>query len=147
MLRKLSIVLAATAALVGAPAANAQVRWSIGVNLPVVVPSGGYYVQEPALVYYQPAPVVRYAPVYDAPRYDTAPTVVYAPQGEYDGPQPVYQVRYRGWRGDPYERREQQRRDFEHARWERARHDGQEHGDRGHEGHRGDDDGRGWHRD
>jgi hypothetical protein len=57
MLRQLSIVFAATAALFGATAAHAETHWSVGINLPVpglVVSNGGYYA---------PARVARYASV------------------------------------------------------------------------------------
>lgn len=93
MLRHLLAATAATAALLGAGAAQAGTHWSIGISLP---PAGVYvadtprYVVQPAPVYYAPPPVV-YAP---APRY-VQREVYYAP------PRVVYETGYRGrhWDG------------------------------------------------
>ncbi len=141
MIRPLAMVLAAGAALFGATAANAETHWSFGINLPIVVQGGDSYAEPPAPVYYQPAPVVQYAPVPRSYRYLPPPVVYQAPE-EYVEPQVVYQVPYRGWRGAHDNRSEEERR-FEHARWERNHErnrwerDDHEHGR----------DGREWHRD
>lgn len=76
MLRTLTAGLVATAALLGATAAQAETHWSIGINLPpagiVVGNAPRYPVYQPAPVYYSPAPVVRYAPrvVYETSNHD-----------------------------------------------------------------------------
>lgn len=86
MIRSLVAATLATAALLGAGAAQAGTHWSIGISLPpvgvVVADPPRYVVAEPAPVYYAPPPVY-YAP---APRYverevyySPAPRVVYAP--------------------------------------------------------------------
>lgn len=86
MIRSLVAATLATAALLGAGAAQAGTHWSIGISLPpvgvVVADAPRYVVAEPAPVYYAPPPVY-YAP---APRYverevyySPAPRVVYAP--------------------------------------------------------------------
>jgi hypothetical protein len=150
MFRPLSLIFAAGIALFGATAANAGTHWSIGVNVPVpgivVTNGGGYYVREPAPVYYPPAPVVRYAPV---PVYET-PVYVQPPVGYVDEDQ-VYETpyrvdSYRNWdadRGGRWERH----REVERARWSHARHEREERrwdrDDRG----RGDVARIGWHRD
>jgi hypothetical protein len=76
MLRRTLATLAiAGAALLGATAAQAETRWSIGINLPaagVVVSNGGRYV-EAAPVYYAPAPRYVEREVYYVP----PPRVVY----------------------------------------------------------------------
>ena len=141
MFRPLSMIFAAGVALLGATAAHAGTHWSVGINVPVagvVVTNGGYYVSEPAPVYYAPVPTVRYAPV---PIYDAQPAYV-TPQVVYSNEQPVYQAPYRAepfrsWDGDRDSRWEG-RRAFERARWEHIRHDREEqHWDRGE--HRRDD--------
>ena len=78
----------ATCALFAMTGANAQVNWSVGVNVPgvsigVVEPGPLYY--EPAPVYTRPAPppaYFSYQPV--APVYDRPPVPVYV------RPEPVY---------------------------------------------------------
>lgn len=133
MFRSLSMIFVASAALMGAAAAHAGTHWSVGINLAVpgvVVTNGGYYVPEPAPVYYAPAPVVRYAPV---PVYAAPPAYV-APQVVYSNVQPIYEVPYRAepyraWDADRYSHWERHR-GFERARWEHARH-GREEGRRG----------------
>lgn len=151
MFRPLIAVIATGAALLCATAVHAGgTHWSVGINVPVggvVVSNGGYYVQEPAPVYY-PVPA-RYAPrsYYEAPAtYYEVPRAVYVPPPVvYAEPEPVYAVPYVGWRGGN-EHHWEHRHDFEQARWERARH---EHGGRWERGeHRGDDgDARHGHRD
>jgi hypothetical protein len=82
MLRSLTAaVIVAGTALFGAPAAQAETYWSIGINLPpagvVVANAPRYPVYEAAPVYYAPAPryvqrEIYYAPprvVYEAPRH------------------------------------------------------------------------------
>jgi hypothetical protein len=144
------MIFAASVALLGATAAHAGTHWAVGINVPVpgiVVTNGSYYVSEPAPVYYTPAPTVRYAPV---PFYD-APPVYVAPQVVYSNEQPVYEVPYRAelyrtWNGDRDSRWEQHR-EFERARWERARHEREEqHWNRGQHGHDDGNAGR-WHHD
>jgi hypothetical protein len=121
MLRSLFAATLAAAALFGATAAQAETHWSIGINLPpagVVVSNGPrYYVQEPAPVYYAPAPVVRYAP---APRY-VQRDIYYAP-----APRVVYETSYRDrrWDGrrDHWEsRRENERHHHHGGRWDSDR--------------------------
>jgi len=110
--RTLATLAVAGAALLGATAAQAETRWSIGINLPpagVVVSNGGYYV-EAAPVYYAPAPVYQYAP---RPRY-VEREVYYAPP-----PRVVYETTYRERRWD--------RRDD--RRWGHDRHDRHERWD------------------
>jgi hypothetical protein len=125
MFRPLSMIFAASAALMVASAAHAGTHWSVGINLAVpgvVVTNGGYYVSEPAApVYYAPAPVVRYAPV---PVYAAPPAYV-TPQVVYSSEQAIYEVpyraeSYRAWDGDRYSHLERHRR-FERARWEHTR--------------------------
>jgi hypothetical protein len=110
MLRPILAAFVASATLLGAGAAQAGTRWSIGISVPgavVVADSPRYYV-EPAPVYYAPPPVV-YAPpppVYYAP----APRpVYYAP-----APRVVYETTYREPRWD----RRDDRRWEHHHRWE-----------------------------
>ncbi len=150
MFRSLSMIFAAGVALLGATAAHAGTHWSVGINVPVpgvVVTNGGYYVSEPAPLYYAPAPTVRYAPV---PVYEAPPAYV-TPQGVYSNEQPVYDVAYsaernRVWNGDR-DSRWQEHREFEHARWEHARREREEqHWDRG-EHRRDDGNTRRWHHD
>ena len=103
MLRPILVALTASAALLGATAAHAGTRWSIGINVPlpgVVVANGGYYEPAPAPVYYEPAPVY-YAPPpvrYYEPRY-VRRDVYYAP------PRVVYEHRWDGGRGNRWEPR------------------------------------------
>ena len=118
MLRPILATLVAGAALFGTAAAQAETHWSIGINLPpagvVVSNAPRYYVQEPAPVYYAPAPVVRYAP---APRYAPRDVYYYAP-----APRVVYETSYRDRRWDgrnDHWHRDHGRRD----RWDRD-HDG-----------------------
>lgn len=69
MTSRLLAALATGAALLGSTAAQAETRWSIGINLPpadVYVSNAPRYHVAPPPVYYSPAPVVRYMP---APRY------------------------------------------------------------------------------
>lgn len=130
MFRPLSMIFAAAVAVFGATAANAGTHWSIGVNLPVpgiVVTNGGYYVSEPAPVYYAPAPVMRYAPV---PVYE-APPVYVQPEVVYPYEQRVYEVPYRV---EPYHAWDEERdsrwerhREFERGRWANARHERKVH--------------------
>ena len=127
MLRTVLATLATAAAALAAPAAHAGgVQWSIGINVPGVVVSNGYYVQ-PAPVYLAPAPQVRYVP---APQY--LPEPVYdAPQAYgqvvYARPQVVYSA-YPEWRGGDRERWERQRA-WERARWEREHREHRHHDD------------------
>jgi len=74
----------AAGALLAAASANAQVNWSVGVNLPGV----SLGVAEPGPVYYEPAPVYsRPAPqVY----YQPAPPAYYRPAPVYVRPEPTY---------------------------------------------------------
>ena len=151
MRRSLLAALAASAALLGAASAHAGTHWSVGINLPVpgiVVSNGGYYAQEPAPVYYvpapevrySPAPVVRYAPVprYAAPDPYCEPQRVDGPPVVYSESEVVYETPYRAWRGDRDDRWER-RREVQRARWEQARHDRWERRD--------EDDSRRWRRD
>ena len=129
MIKSIVIALAATAATLGAGAANAGVSWSIGINAPVVgaVISNrhGYY---PAPVYSAPvyaAPVYAPAPYYEPAPVYVSPPVTYYPRREIYRPLPIVYPYYRGgwnngYRGD--------------GRWDR----GHEHGERGHDDHRGD---------
>ena len=147
MLRPVIAAIATSAAMLGATSAHAGTHWSVGINVPVagivVSNGGGYYVQEPAPVYYVPAPEVRYAPV---PRY-VAPEPYYedpracAPSVVRSAPEVVYDMPDRGWRGDRQSRWEQ-RQEFQHARWERERHEHWQH-ERDHD----DGDSHRWHRD
>jgi len=94
MLRRSIAILAAGTALLGATAAHAETRWSIGINLPpadLVVSNGPRYYAEPAPVYYAPPPV-RYVP---APRYVERDVYYYAPP-----PRVVYERSYHGHRWD-----------------------------------------------
>jgi hypothetical protein len=119
MLRSLFAATLAGAALFGATAAQAETRWSIGINLPpagVVVSNAPRYYVEPAPVYYAPAPVVRYAP----PRY-VERDVYYVPP-----PRVVYETSYRDRRWDGRRDHWESRRDYErhhhHGRhWDRDR--------------------------
>ena len=89
------IILAAVAvmglAAVGASAANAGVRFSIGIPAPVVRVWAPVVVAAPAPVYVAPAPVVcaPVAPVVYAPSVVCAPPVVYAAPRVYCPPAPV----------------------------------------------------------
>jgi hypothetical protein len=150
MFRPLSLIFAAGVALFGATAANAGTHWSIGVNLPVpgvvVTNGGGYFVREPAPVYYAPAPVVRYAPVpaYEAPAY-------VEPRVRYLDEEPVYEVpyrvdSYRSWDDDRGARWERPR-EAEHARWSHARHEREERRWERDDHRRGDVETIRWHRD
>jgi hypothetical protein len=111
MLRSLFATTLATAALLGATAAQAGTHWSVGINLPlngVVVSNGVRYV-EPAPVYYAPPPVI-YAP---APRY-VQRDVYYAPP-----PRVVYETSYRDRRWNGRDDHGQGRRDNDrHDRWD-----------------------------
>jgi hypothetical protein len=92
-----AVALVAIGALWAGTANAGDVRWSVGVNLPVPVVVG-------APVYYEPAPVYAPPPVY----YRPAPRVVYAPRyyqpsyGRYYGPREVRWDRHdhRGWDRD-----------------------------------------------
>lgn len=114
MLRSVLAATLATAALLGAGAAQAGTHWSIGISLPpvgvVVADPPRYVVQQPAPVYYAPPPVY-YAP---APRY-VEREVYYAPP-----PRVVYETAYR-------ERRWDDRWD---DRWERRHEHWHEHHER-----------------
>lgn len=116
MLRQTFATLAASAALLGATAAQAGTHWSIGINLPAagVVVTDGRYV-EPAPVYYEPAPVV-YAP---APRY-VEREVYYEPV-----PRVVYAEHYRHCDHHHWDDRR-----WDDRRWEHERRERQEHWDR-----------------
>ena len=94
----------AASALFATAAANAQVNWAVGVNVPGV--SVG--VVEPGPVYYRPAPVYSPppAPVY----YEPAPRAYYPPA--YYRPVPVYDVQP----GPGYWRREAWR--HHHRDWD-----------------------------
>jgi hypothetical protein len=119
MLRPLIAAFAATAALLGGASAQAGTHWSIGISLPatgVVVSNGGGYYAQPAPVYYEPAPIVRYAP---APRY-VERDVYYAP------PRVVYAPVYRDRRWDGRDDRWDHGRRGHHHHWDR---------DRGHDNH------------
>ncbi len=123
MLRRSIAILAAGTALLGATAAHAETRWSIGINLPpadLVVSNGPRYYAEPAPVYYAPAPVVRYAP---APRY-VERNYYYAP------PRVVYERSYQDRRWDRRDDHWDGRRDHDrHDHWDRDRdHDGPRRG-------------------
>ncbi|MFG6413532.1 hypothetical protein ACG02S_06430 [Roseateles sp. DC23W] len=114
MLRSALVTLATGAALLGAGAAHAETRWSIGINVPaagVIVSNAPRYYVEPAPVYYAPPPPV-YRP---APRY-VVRDVYYAPP-----PRVVYEQSYRRWddRGGRWEHRghDHDRRDG----WDRGR--------------------------
>jgi len=120
MLRPLLAALVAGASLFGATAAQAETRWSIGINLPpvgVVVSDGPRYYAPPAPVYYTPAPVVRYAP---APRYVERDVYYYAPP-----PRVVYESSWRDrrWddRGDRWHHHHHGHRHHHghHHRWDR----------------------------
>lgn len=119
MLRPILATLLTGATLLGATAAQAETRWSIGINLPaagiIVSDSPRYY--EPTPVYYAPAPVVHYAP----PRY-VQRDVYYAPP-----PRVVYETSYR-------DRRWEGRHDHGHSRRDHDRHDRNDRHDR--DGHR-----------
>lgn len=116
MLRRSIAILAAGTALLGATAAHAETRWSIGINLPpadLVVSNGPRYYTEPAPVYYAPPPV-RYVP---APRY-VERDYYYVP-----APRVVYERSYddRRWerRDDRWDDRRWERRHDHHHRWDR----------------------------
>ena len=77
----------AVAALFAVSSANAQVNWSVGVNVPGVsigvVEPGPVYYDEPAPVYSRPVPPPAY--------YQPAPPVYYRPPVPvYVRPEPVY---------------------------------------------------------
>ena len=115
MLRPILAAMVASAALLGANAAQAGTHWSIGINLPpagIVVSDGGRY-YEPAPAYYAPPPVV-YAP----PRY-VERDVYYAP-----APRVIYETSYRDrrWNGRDDRRQWRQSERHEH-RWDRDRDD------------------------
>jgi hypothetical protein len=126
MLRRTIAILAAGTALLGATAAHAETRWSIGINLPpadLVVSNGARY-YEPAPVYYAPPPVVRYVP---EPRY-VQRDYYYAP-----APRVVYERSYndRRWerRDDRWDDRRWDGRSDRHDHWDRDRdHDGPRRG-------------------
>lgn len=147
MLRTVSALIAASGALLGATAAQAGTHWSVDINVPiagiVVSNGGGYYVREPAPVYYVPAPEVRYAPVprYVAPEPYYEPSRAYAPPVVRPAPEFVYDMHDRGWHRD-HQSRWEQRQEFQHARREHERHDSWYH-DR----ERDDGDSHRWHRD
>jgi hypothetical protein len=150
MFRPLSLIFATGMALFGATAANAGTHWSIGVNLPVpgivVTNGGGYYVREPAPVYYAPAPVVRYAPV---PAYETP--VYVQPQVGYADEEPLYEApyrvdSYRSWDADRGARWERHR-EFERARWSHVRQEREERRWERDDRRRGDVEPIRWHRD
>ena len=126
MLRRILVALATGVTLLGATAAQAETYWSIGINLPpagVVVTNGPrYYVEEPVQMYYEPAPVVRYAP---APRYYH--------RHVYDAPPPrvVYEHAYREHRWDRrsdrwesrhghdrYDRQDRRERQERYSQWD-----------------------------
>jgi len=113
MLRRSIAILAAGTALLGATAAHAETRWSIGINLPpadLVVSNGPRYYVEPEPVYYAPPPVVRYVP---APRYIER-NYYYAPP-----PRVVYERSYHD-RWDRRDDRWDDRRGHDrHDRWDR----------------------------
>ncbi len=129
MFRTLSMILAVVIAACGASAANAGTHWSVEINVPVQrvwVPNGGYHVSGPARVYDAPVPVVRSVPrpVYFAPPVYVPSVPVYVDEPVvYEAPYRVaaYGAGY-DLRGSHWERR----RPFEHARWERARHEREE---------------------
>jgi hypothetical protein len=82
------LALATTGTLLGAGAARAaDVRWSVGINLPVpgLVITGSPYYREPVRLY---APVPAYAPE----------PVYYQQEPVYVQPEPVYYPRYPHWR-------------------------------------------------
>lgn len=123
MLRPILAAMVASAALLGATAAQAGTHWSIGINLPpagIVVSDGGRY-YEPAPAYYAPPPVV-YAP---APRY-VQRDVYYAPP-----PRVIYETSYRDRRWDGRDDRWHSGRGNErHDRHDRWDHDRDDYGPR-----------------
>lgn len=125
MLRPILAVMLTGAALFGATAAQAETRWSIGINLPaagIVVSDGPRY--------YQPAPTYYYAP---APRY-VHRDVYYAPP-----PRVVYETSYRDRRWDGHRDHGHHGHGRGHDRHDRHdRGDRWDRGDRDHGPHRGD---------
>lgn len=123
--------LAAGAALVAAGAANAgDVRWSIGIDLPLP----GFH---PAPVYH-PVPAYRHAPIYaPAPIYyeERYPRRVYAP-----APIVVHRHGHPRWVDHRWHGRDDR---YDHGRHARHRDRGD---DRGHWRHRDRDDDRGHRR-
>jgi len=103
-------LIAGAAALATVPAHASDVRWSVGINLPVP----RLIVAEPVPVY-APAPVYAPEPVYYQRErvYEPAP-VYYQRQPVYVRPAPVVYPRYYypGWH---HEHREHE---HEHDRWE-----------------------------
>jgi hypothetical protein len=119
MLRTLTAVVLTSAALLGAPAAQAETRWSIGINVPaagvVVSHAPRYPVYEAAPVYYAPAPRYVQREIYYAPP-----------------PRVVYEVRRdRHWHHHHHHH-------GRHDRWESRRgHDRHDRWDDGHGPYRG----------
>lgn len=91
----LALATAGTLLCTGAARA-ANVSWSVGINVPGVVITGGPVYQEPVRVY-QPAPVYLSEPVY-APVPVYAPAPVYAPVPVVYEREPVYYPRHPQWR-------------------------------------------------
>jgi hypothetical protein len=122
MLRHTLIGLAATAALIGAPNAQAgDVWWSVSVGLPAV----GFSVPPP-IAYPAPPPVVYAPPVYaPPPAYYAAPPVRYwaqprSPVVYNTYPYGVVQAVNPGW-GPRHDRDD--RRDWRHERRHKHHHD------------------------
>ncbi|MDM0074890.1 hypothetical protein QTH90_10895 [Variovorax sp. J2P1-59] len=101
----------AAGALFVAASANAEVNWSVGINVPGVAVG----VAEPAPIYYEPAPVYsRPAPIY----YQPAPPVYYQrpPPPAYYAPAPVYYgppAPYYDGRGERWRHRHHHGRDWD----------------------------------
>jgi hypothetical protein len=114
MLRPILAALVTGATLLGATAAQAETRWSIGINLPpahVVVSDGPRY-YAPAPVYYTPAPRYVHRDVYYAP------------------PRVVYETRHHHHHHRWHDRHDR----HDHRDWRRD-HDRHDRWDRGHDGH------------
>jgi len=94
--------LVAAGALTVAATANADTRWSVGINVPGVV------VNEPAPVYTYPAPTYYQAP---RPVYSVPPPVYYEPA-----------ARWEERRAERWEERRAERREWRRRQWEREQY-------------------------
>ncbi|MDR7332252.1 hypothetical protein [Roseateles asaccharophilus] len=113
MLRTVTAIFMTSAALLGAGAAQADTRWSIGINLPPVgvVVSDGHRYYEPAPVYYTPAPRYVHRESYYAP---PPPRVVYVAPRHGQWHHHHHHDRHDRWES----RREHDRHDGRGDRWD-----------------------------